>query len=337
VSIISSCNGQKHSSKKSKRGTKINVIKPENGFNCGLLAGDGNLWFGSNGGGVYRYNGSSFENYTEDVGLCNNQVYSIIEDKDSNIWFGTQNGLCRYDGKTFTHIPIPFGDTTGVFLDKVYPIISPNAVHSLAQDKKGNIWIGTAGGGAYCYRNNKFNSYLSAIGKKQEDSLYHNWIPSITEDTNGILWFASMTHGGVSRYDGEKFTQFMPEDGLSDDMVRTIYNDKSGKIWFGFNGNRKSGLTYYDGNSFYTYSEKDGLCNKFIRAIYEDKKGNLWLGGEGGLCVFDGENFNEFISKDGQRFDRILFIIEDALSNIWFGGKNGLWQFDGESVTDMTK
>ena len=347
VFLIVSCNGQ---NQKKPNTSKLNttsseqlknkaskVINPKNGFSCGFLDSNGNLWFGSNGGGVYHYNGNYFENFTEDNGLCNNQVYSIIEDKESKVWFGTQNGLCSYDRKIFKHVPLPFRDTSSAFLDKVYPVINPNAVYSIAQDKKGDIWLGT-GGGAYRYDGKSFTPYLTEIGTKQEDSLYHNWVTSIQEDTAGNIWFASMTHGGVSRYDGENFTQFMPQDGLSDDMVRVIFNDKSGNIWFGFNGNRNSGLTVYKGNSFKTFSEEDGLCNKSIIAIYEDKNAQLWLGsGRGNLCIFNGKSFSEFTTKEGQRFEIIQFIIGDANENIWFGGESGLWKFDGESVLNMTK
>jgi ligand-binding sensor domain-containing protein len=129
----------------------------------------------------------------------------------------------------------------------------------------------------------------------------------------------------------------MPEDGLSDDMVRTIYNDKSGKIWIGFNGNRASGLTVYDGNAFKTYSLEDGLCSNFIRAIYEDKNGNLWLGSHfGNLCIFDGQKFSEF-NYNEQTFSGVMFILGDTEENIWFGGFKGIWKYDGESVMKMTK
>ncbi|BDS11564.1 ligand-binding sensor domain-containing protein [Aureispira anguillae] len=312
------------------------ITMPKNGFNSGLLDSRRNLWFGSNGGGLYCYNGSTFVQYTEDDGLCNNQLYSIIEDQEHNLWLGTQNGLCNYNRKIFTHISIPFKDTTSSWLDEVYPIINPNAVHSLAQDKENNIWIGTAGGGAYCYDGMHFNAHLSEIGTKQPDSLYHNWIPSIAEDSDGNIWLASMTHGGVSRYDGKIFTQFMPKDGLSDDMVRTIFKDRSGKLWFGFNGNRGSALTFYDGKTFKNLTKEDGLCSTSILAIFEDKKGNIWLGsGRGNLCIYDGESFAEFTSKTGETFSEVFFILSDSDENIWFGGKNGLWQFDGEAVINM--
>jgi ligand-binding sensor domain-containing protein len=313
------------------------VLKPENGFNSSYLDSAGVLWFGSNGGGVYRYDGTSFTHFTEENGLSDNQVFSITEDSNGMLWLGTQNGLCKYDGTTFTHVPIPFSDTSGVWLDKVYPVLNPNAIHSLMLDRKGNLWIGTGGAGAYRYDGKTFTSFQSEIGRKQEDSLYHNWVPSMTEDAQGNIWFASMTHGGASKYDGESFTHFLIEDGLTDDMVRVVYEDKSGSIWFGFNGNRESGLTYYDGESMMSFYEKDGLCSKSIISIFEDNAGNLWLGGDrGNLCIFDGTTFSEFTSAEGQNFAGVLVITQDTQGNIWFGSRNGLWKFDGVIVTEMT-
>jgi ligand-binding sensor domain-containing protein len=218
----------------------------------------------------------------------------------------------------------------------VYPTINPNAVHSLAMDTHNRLWIGTAGGGAYRYDGTTFKSYLTEIGKKQEDSLYHNWIPFIRRDNKGNMWFASMTHGGINRFDGTTFTQFLTKDGLSDNQVRTIYCDKSNNIWIGFNGNRNSGLTVYDGKTFKTYSLEDGLCNKRIRAIIEDKNGNFWLGaGKGNLCIFDGHTFSEF-TYNGRTFSDVLFIFCDLEDNIWFGGRHGIWKYDGKTVTEIT-
>jgi ligand-binding sensor domain-containing protein len=340
ASTVISCYGQVKKEKQSLQAEKgsemVKIPVPENGFSNAYLDKDGTIWFSSNGGGIFHYDGKAFKNYTEKNGLSSNQVYSITSDHKNNMWFGTQNGLTKYDRKQFENIPLPYQDTTTGWISSVYPTLSPNAAHSLATDNNNNLWIGTAGGGAYKYDGENFKSYLTEIGKKQEDSLYHNWIPFIRKDKKGNLWFASMTHGGVSQFDGKEFTQFLIKDGLSEDQVRTIYCDKTGKILFGFNGNRNSGLTFYDGNSFKTYSVEDGLCNKRIRAIYEDKNGNLWLGaGMGNLCIFDGQQFFEFNYK-GQTFSDILFIFADLEDNIWFGGVNGIWKFDGESVIKMT-
>ncbi|MEM6263937.1 MAG: two-component regulator propeller domain-containing protein [Bacteroidota bacterium] len=340
VAPLISCDGQDKGEKKpvvlesTQETGKIPLSN--NGFSAAHMGKDGALWFGSNGGGAYHFDGKFFKHFTEKEGLSSNQVFSITSDQNDQVWFGTQNGLTKYDGKHVEHIPLPYQDTTSAWLDKVYPIINPNAVRSLATDDDNNLWIGTAGGGAYKYDGKNFTSYLTEIGRKQEDSLYHNWVPFIRKDNDGNLWFASMTHGGVNRFDGNTFTQFLVEDGLSDNQVRTIYCDKSGNIWMGFNGNRNSGLTVYDGKTFKTYSVEDGLCNKRIRAIFEDKSGNIWLGGgKGNLCVFDGQQFSEF-RYNGQAFSDVLFILDDLEDNIWFGGKNGIWKCDGQTVIEFT-
>lgn len=339
-SIFICCSGQvltENRSGKVEEDSEVHkVTVPNNGFSNGHVDKDGNLWFSSNGGGVYYYDGRIFKNYTQKDGLSSNQVFSIVSDNNNNIWFGTQNGLTKYDGNRFEHIPLPYQDTSSVWLDEVHPVINPNAVHSLATDNNEHLWIGTAGGGAYHYDGKNFKSYLTKIGQKQEDSLYHNWIPFIRKDNKGDMWFASMTHGGVNRFDSKGFTQFLDNDGLSDNQVRTIFCDKSGKIWIGFNGNRNSGLTVYDGQNFKTYSIDDGLCNRRIRAIFEDRNGDIWLGaGLGNLCIFDGQEFSEF-EHNGQTFSDILFIFGDLEDNIWFGGANGIWKFDGQTVITMT-
>ena len=171
--FMTSCNGQNQTAlsqdstpqsamisaeqQKFHHGSKSDGIS--DGVRCGLLDKEGILWLGTNNG-VYSYDGIFFTKFSVENGLCNNQVLAIIEDAEGNLWFGTDDGLCRYDRKTFTHIPIPFSDTSSVWLDKVYPIINPNAVHALAQDKKGNIWIGTGGAGVYRYDGEQFNSFL---------------------------------------------------------------------------------------------------------------------------------------------------------------------------------
>lgn len=339
ASAFVSCNGQVKNGKTSPNvETVTEVIKiplPKNGFSNGYVDKDGSIWFASNNG-VYHFNGVTFKNYTEKDGLSSHKIYSITSDRKNNLWFGTQNGLTKYNGRQFEHIALPYQDTTTGWIRTVYPILNPNAAYALATDNNDNLWIGTGGAGAYCYDGKNFKSYLTEIGQKQEDSLYHNWIPFIRKDNNGHMWFASMTHGGVNRFDGKEFTQYLIEDGLSDSQVRTIYCDKSGKIWIGFNGNRNSGLTVYDGKLFKTYSVEDGICNKRIRAIFEDKNGNLWLGTDlGNLCVFDGQKFSEF-NYNGKAFFDVLFIIGDLEGNIWFGGANGIWKYDGHTVTEMT-
>lgn len=142
----------------------VTNITSQHGFASGLLDKDGVLWFGTLGSGVFRYDGSAFNQLTIRDGLCNAKVHDIVQDQAGALWLGTAKGLCRFDGRAFTAIPLPFKDTTGGWLDEMYPMIDPNAVHALEMEPNGDIWIGTAGGGAYRYSGKAFTSYLTAIG-----------------------------------------------------------------------------------------------------------------------------------------------------------------------------
>lgn len=339
ISLFISCSGQVKKEKISQKNEETQAARkipvPKNGFSNAFVDKDGSLWFSSNGGGIYHYNGITFNNYTKNNVLSSNQVFSIASDQNDNLWFGTQNGLTKYNRKQFEHIRLPYQDTTTIWLDKVYPVINPNAVYSLATDNN-DLWIGTTGGGAYKYDGKHFKSYLTEIGRKQEDSLYHNWVSYIKKDNKGNMWFASMTNGGVSKFDGKIFTHYSVKEGLADNMVRIIYQDSKGAYWYGFNGNRNSALTKFDGTLFKTYSIEDGLCHQQIRAIGEDKNGKLWIGSDhGNLCIFDGQKFSEF-NYNGQTFSSVFFIFKDLDDNIWFGGRNGIWNYDGQTLTEIT-
>ncbi|MES2592658.1 MAG: two-component regulator propeller domain-containing protein, partial [Bacteroidota bacterium] len=96
---------------------------------AGFKDSKGNLWFGTWGGGVSRYDGKSFTNFTMLQGLANNTVLSISQDSKENLWFGTSGGgVSRYDGKSFTNYTTAQG-------------LAYNYVRSITQDSKGNLWF----------------------------------------------------------------------------------------------------------------------------------------------------------------------------------------------------
>ncbi|MFT5287933.1 MAG: ligand-binding sensor domain-containing protein [Planctomycetota bacterium] len=311
--------------------------RSRNTIRKGFMDSEGDLWFSTNHG-VLRYDGKSFTNLSAKDGLSDDQITSIMQDRSGDMWFGTPDGLCRFDGESFTHVPIPYTEKSSSWLDRVYPIANPNQVTSMLQDQSGIFWIGTNGGGAYRYDGTIFTSYLADHGRLQTDGLHHNVIPSVAEDSNGNIWFTSLTHGGVSRFDGSTMRHFTAEDGLSDDMMISAYVDKSGKVWFGSLGNRMGGLDRFDGKSFTNFHLGDGLSSANIIAIFEDSKGTIWVGSQrGSLCTFDGKRFTPFVAGQGQTFEFINFILEDAQSNIWFGGDGGqLFRYSGETLTDYS-
>jgi ligand-binding sensor domain-containing protein/serine phosphatase RsbU (regulator of sigma subunit) len=293
---------------KTLQGLKHNTVR------CMLQDKTGNLWFGTNGGGVCRYDGKSFTNFTEKEGLSNNYVWSILEDKTGNLWFGTNGGgVCRYDGKSFTN----FTEKEG---------LSNNVVWSILEDKTGNLWFGT-NGGVCRYDGKSFTNFT------EKEGLSNNYVWSILEDKTGNLWFG--TNGGVCRYDGKSFTNFTEKEGLSNNYVLSILEDKTGNLWFGTNG---GGVCRYDGKSFTNFTEKEGLSNNVVWSILEDKTGNLWFGTNGGgVCRYDGKSFTNFTEKEGLSNNVVWSILEDKTGNLWFGTNGGVCRYDGKSFTNFTE
>lgn len=300
----------------------------------GILDKGGNLWFGTSNEGVYRYDGKSFVHFTEQDGLSNNYVNCIVADRDGNIWLGTKKGLSKYDGKCFTQIVTPMdGDSDG----KEDTWCDGNEIQCMLEDRKGNLWIGTNGNGAYRYDGKEFTNFSFTNDMKQSDSLHHNFIQSMIEDTDGNIWLTSLTHGGVSRYDGEEFTHFSNSDGLMDDMVYSSFQDRDGNLWFGSIQTKHEGLYRYDGKSFIGSGKEDGLCDNFVTGFFEDRKNRLWIRTGSILCIYDGNTFAPFVTANGENLKDIGFIVEDRNQDIWLGGRYGhLWKYDGFFLVDYT-
>jgi len=170
----------------------------------------GNLWFGTDGGGVSRYDGKHFSNFTTEQGLASNVVLCIKEDKSGNIWFGTENdGVSRFNGE---NLPTRQANFTNFTTEQG---LVDNSVSCITEDKKGNIWIGTNGGGASRYDGKSFTNFTTGQG------LASNTIWSIAEDNMGNLWFGT-EEGGICRYDGNSFMNYTTKDGLADNVITQV-------------------------------------------------------------------------------------------------------------------
>ncbi len=173
---------------------------PSNNIRLLLEDKTGKLWFGAQGENMFVYDtrlngevgqGKTFTVLKNNDGKAFNNVWSIIEDKKGNIWFGAPDGLWRYDGSTFTHV-------------------SQRGAYAIIQDKKGNIWTA---GEVTRYGN------VGALSRYDAKSLYDK-TPTVTEiksggimdflcileANDGSIWFGS--GGGVYRYDGKTITDF---------------------------------------------------------------------------------------------------------------------------------
>jgi len=162
-----------------------------------------------------------------------------------------------------------------------------------------------------------------------EQGMASSFVRAVIEDKSGNIWMG--TRGGVSVYNGERFTHYSENEGLSNNFIRAMAEDQSGNIWMGTEG---GGVSVFDGESFTHYTENEGLPSNLVRAILEDKSGNIWLGTRGGVSVFDGENFTNYTEKEGLSYDDIMSIAEDQNGNIWIGTfYGGVNVFDGEKFT----
>jgi len=219
-----------------------------------------NMWFGTWEGGVNKYDGKNITQYTTNQGMRNDAVVDMLIDKTGNLWFGDYTGICKFDGKVFTH-----------FTEEAMDIFS------ILQDKSGNIWFGTFGNGAFKYDGVNFTHYT------QKEGLSNNYLCKVLEDKSGHLWFASYG-GGVTRYDGKNFVHFTEKTGLRDNFVYNIHEDKSGNIWIGY---LKQGVSRYDGKKFIHLNTTNGLSDNEVKAIKEDSDGNVWFGTVSGVSKLE--------------------------------------------------
>jgi streptogramin lyase len=323
-------------------GTKSEVV------HCELLDKDGNLWFSINGEGAYRYDGKSFTNFTTKDGLCNNTVGAIIQDRAGNILLGTKNGICKYDGNKFTKYPVP--DTL--------------SITCMLVDKDGNLWFGTMGNGIYRYNGTRLDNFLN-----NNDHIFNlgntsQLILDILQDKNGNLWFSSWNGGGVWKYDGNDFKNFLPstdyykanqdkrnlnnalstfennpstsQDQIADDMIFSMTKDNLGNIWF---ATRNHGLCHYNGKTFTSIGRNQGFNNGGATAILQDDKNGFWITtADSGVWYYDGKTYKNFTENNGLVNNAVMNLLKDKKGNIWFGTKFfGLSRYDGKTFTTFSQ
>jgi ligand-binding sensor domain-containing protein/serine phosphatase RsbU (regulator of sigma subunit) len=194
-----------------------------------------------------------------------------------------------------------------------------DAINCAMKDKKGNLWFGTAGGGASRYDGKSFTNYTRAQG------LANNTVLSIMEDNEGNVWFG--TDEGVSRYDGISFINYTMADGLINSIVNTVLQTKNGIIWFGTFG----GLSRYDGKTFTNFTTAEGLVDNYIFCLTEDKEGHLWCGTNGGVSCYDGKSFTNYTIEQGLASNEIRSVKIDKDGNIWFGTNRWISRYNGKS------
>jgi ligand-binding sensor domain-containing protein/serine phosphatase RsbU (regulator of sigma subunit) len=282
---------------------------------CSFKDNIGNLWFGTLGAGISKFDGKTFTNYNTSHGLCSNQVFSICQDKQGNLWFATTvNGVSKFDGHQFTNYTTKDGLTSNNF-------------YSVILDSIGNLWFGSKDNGISKYDGRKFINYTTTQG------LINNNVQTLKLDSKGRIWIG--TEGGISVWDGIKFTNYSTSNGLPDNLVKTIIEDKTGGIWI---GTLEKGFSCFKNGVFINYYDDKETLGESIFCSILDKNGNIWFGTDGdGVLRYDGKKFTKFTTKQGLSNDAVFDITEDNTGNLWFstyGG--GVIRYDGAAVTNYT-
>ena len=363
--FISSCNGQektKQLTEKVSEPIPLKIGHPNISKNkatseyrsvyCSLQDKAGNIWFGTTGEGVYRFDGKLFTQFTVKDGLSHNNIYSILEDKAGNIWFGTTDGISIYDGKHISNVKLPENYTPSSKNDWYgNENATKKTVWSILQDKKGTIWIGT-GDGIFCCdastelsANSKiFTRFLENYLLVNKEGLQLKMVDCMLEDKNGNIWFGSgMPPGmeGLCRYDGKTLVSFKPEN---EGWIRNIIESKNGDLLF---TTRRKGVCRYDGKNFTYVTHPKGVIPSSMMSCLEDTKGNTWYTSDygkeindtlGGLWKYDGKTYTKYTAKDGLANNSVFMIFEDRDGNIWIGTRNmGLYRFDGKQFTSFSE
>ena len=298
------------------------------------------------------------DNWQMDQGLPVNSIIDIAQTADGWLFFGTEEGLARFNGKTFllmnkTNIPglnvnfisalLGTADTSlwigtegdglirqhnGVYTKyNIASGLSSDRIYTLHEDSDGGIWIGTSGGGLNYLKNEKILKFDTLNG------LASNYIRSIALDARGRVWVG--TQKGLSVIDHGQIKNYYMKDGLSDDFIETLVAGKDQNIWI---GTKSGGLNLFRNDRFYSYSIKDGLTSDAIMTLCFDSAGMLWIGTNGGgISRMKEGKFYPFTTHDGLSGDLIAKLFQDREGNIWAGSSGtGIDRIKKKSIQTLT-
>lgn len=270
----------------------------------------------------------SVKKLTAEEGFVSSEIYSIIQDKQGLIWFGTaENGVMRYDGRKVTLFEFDSMSDNG---------LSHNDAGNLMLDRNGNIWIGTWGGGANKYNpaTGKFDNYLH--DPKRSDSISANRIQSLHHDEDGSIWFGSYDQG-LNLYLGEnRFSHVKKASetgpGLSHNRIWDIENKDKDALWvatsFGLNVFNKTNQTfeYY----FPDPNNKTPTGANEIRHILKTRSGRIYVGTQQGPFKFnlDSKQFTQLGVFKGDNLGQVNSMIEDQDGFIWYVTSKGVFRHD---------
>nr|WP_121270325.1 hybrid sensor histidine kinase/response regulator transcription factor [Pedobacter schmidteae] len=267
----------------------------------------------------------AFNSLTIENGLSQNSVIAIIQDKSNFMWFGTRQGLNRYDGYQFKIYRNNPADPRS---------ISNNEIQCLLTDSEGTMWIGTANG---LNRYNSDKDTFTQISTRTKSGLSNNGIERIYEDRDKNIWIGTL--GGLNLLTDKSKNTFksfrfnrLKADGING--IYALYKDTRGNMWIGTGGGLlcmrlKNGRYHYE-RFKHDPKNASGISSNYVTSINADDQQNLWIGTSNGICLYnyasksftryghDNKNPNSLTHND------VRSITKDGQGLLWIGTQEGL-------------
>ncbi len=269
-----------------------------------------------------------FEHLSTKDGLSERNINCIFQDSKGFIWIGTRDGLNRYDGYQFK-----------IYRNNPYDAssISNNYISQLAEDKAGNIWVSTIGGGLNKFDPKADKFYHYRHQDKNKASIASDFINKIALDNDGSIWLAMQSDGldhlnTKTNQTTHYRTSKADNKSISGNSIIAVYKDSHNQIWA---GEQSAGLNLFDRKTqnFTRFTHQDkapgSISGNKITYIFEDSGQRLWIGTSGtGLALYNGNGtFKTFINdpKNPNSLinNTIQTLSEDSNKTLWIGTENG--------------
>jgi signal transduction histidine kinase len=229
-------------------------------------------------------------------------IYSIYQDTDSSMWFGSSEGITHWtkDGlKNYT-------------TDNGLPV---NTIRAFLRAKDGKFWMASFGAGLINYDGKRFRALT------EKDGLPSNELCTLCETQDGTLWIGTNVHGCAAYKDG-RFTKFSTVDGLTSNSIVALYCSSDSTVWIATDG---GGLNAYKNSKFSAYTSKEGLSGDVVFCLYEDAEHTLWVGTSGGLSRLKEGKITAYTSRNGLYGNDVFQILEDDDGYLWMNCNTGIF------------
>ncbi len=301
-------------------------------------------WFGSNGEGIFYYDGKTILNLTTKHGLSCDSIRQIQEDEFGNMFFSTLSGINKFDGKEIIVLqPIKSNDWKLEANDMWFNMLGRKNEHGP-------------------YRYDGKNLYALEFPKHYlHEEFYKNGINPffspyevycIYKEPSGAMWFGTSVFGAC-RFDGksvkwmyERELTIVPHGGSFG--IRSIYEDKKGDFWI-CNTNQRFKMNFEETakSDRLQYQKIEGIGNAeifdgeeyiYFSYIIEDKNGDIWLNTwSKGVYKYDGTNITNYPVKDGSQDVNLVSMYQDKKGDLWLGTPdNGTFKFNGNNFERFT-